>query len=264
MNKRLAGLMVICGMVLATSLQGAVILSEDFESYATPTTLDSGANPNGWAFYSSQMVHDLRWGSFYAPIYYPPFSPASTSQVQDGISSKEMGSTDSTNRAAYIASPVRFSSGQLTVTFDLRIPGDAPQPTGIRIADSVGGGSVDLACFYGPWDLVTPDAVRGFGDPGNYPRDWQHATMTIDLNTQTVTAGITCANAIWGGSTSVSSTSLALPAGFAADTVILWSQQVSSSYAYSCRVDNLVVDYVPEPATMSLILMGLAGVLRRR
>ncbi len=264
MNKRLTGLMVICGMVLATSLQGAVILSEDFESYATPTTLDSGTNPNGWAYYSSQIVHDLRWGSAYG-AYYPPFYPTSTSQVRDGISSKEMGSTDSLNRAASIASPVRFSSGQLAVTYDLRVPADGPEMTGVRIADSVGGGFVDLVYAYSCFFLITPDAASGFGDSGNYARDWQYATMNIDLNTQTVTAGVTCANAIYSGSTAAASTSLALPTGFAADTVILWNQYISGqTYAYSCRVDNLVVDYVPEPATISLILLGLAGLLRRR
>jgi hypothetical protein len=246
----------LCVLGLGTA-RGAVIFSEDFETYSDAGFLDDDPNPNGWAYSGGSVYVGIPWSLDYT------FTPNSTARTYLDGSNMVWEKKDGNTRSAIAALPAK-NSGQLTLTYDMWYLVNDPKHAGIRIQDSTTGGYMNIFAAYGGCILDTStDESSWFGDPGDYVYDVQSFTVTLDLDAGTVSAVVTCANPIYGGNTSSSSGTLNLPSGFVADRILLWNSN-GGGWSDSCIGDNIVVDYVPEPATMGLLMAGGLGMLLRK
>ncbi len=232
------GLMAaVCGllMVVGSSASAAVLASEDF-SYPDGALVPNG----GWANQSGT---------------------AGTLLVASGeaVVSQDSGSED----AELVAGP-EFSSGVYSATFDIRVEVDDPNVgiTGTDFEYFAHFSNDTSFNFRGRLDVVAPtaggDYTLGLASSSStnevaLPVDFAFgATVPVELSWDFSTG---LASVTAGGNTVVSTTVLL---GETLDSFNL--RQSNSSSDETIFVDNLVVSHVPEPATLALMLFGLAGI----
>ena len=280
-------LVLVLGM-MAMPVTAGVLLSEDFATYPGGSGINDstpGVNINGWADWTAPIMNDSSGapgvsGTF-SPVqgvnvdYIGALMPGLSTTPHPGFAGPLLGTEAS-------AAPVSLSpTGVATLDFDWALATATAQsggPAGVQLIDSATGKYVGWNTYSGSSWCDTSDAGSSgnYADPVGYFSAKQHVQLVVDFDGGTVASTTSSASVLYfgvgfpypsGGGLSITSSPLALPAGFAPDTVLLWNggYEMNVSQIYGPGYDNIVLDGVPEPATMSILAIGgLVGLLRKR
>ena len=256
---------VLLGLVGTTS---AAIFSDNFEEFTgDPQDVIGGANT--WAAYLSDVT--ITNPSSGDPAVYTPAGAARVYGVGDGMggggTSYSVAYFAAANRASAASIGSALSSGVVTLTYEYRFWGgdDMTGKSAVIFRDSITGNQIDVQVGWLKGAGLGANGSSGgawagwFADQGSGNDDRVRVTTTLDFTAGTfssVAVALT-GNGIFGGSTTSSSATLTLPANYAPDQVIVFTQ------GQAAVVDDLEI--IPEPVTMLVLLAGAGlSLLRRR
>ncbi len=277
-------LVLFFGMMVMPAA-ATVALSENWETYIGDTYANAGSNPNGWADYGALITMEgtgmINGGGVWSftAVEGIKVSAAMYAGVQTQATVPHPGYANPKDGAEASGASIAelLPTGIATLNMDLieGINGSSIDhgPWGVTLVNSSTGAYIGVNCWAGNYFLDTSDAGRTkmcSTSPAN-STVLQHLLLTIDFGAGTVATALT---APLGGLTyaEIGPNLLSLPSGFDPDTIVLWNAGVVSPvapigyYVGGPSFDNIVLDgtIIPEPATVSMLVVGLLGLLRRQ
>ncbi len=252
--KKLAVILGICAM-LATIANAQIVFQDDFENVPGVT----------WPDFSNDSDPIAQTGSYIQVIEQRSGISDSMVDVQV-VSNAAPGSPDGSNNYLVIdrVSQAGIRAGfsqrvteKTTIEFDYFVTADAQHGYGMTVVMQDTAGAT-----WAGWGISSQFKTNGWylGHPNgsanafiiNLPLNaWAHAKYEIDFDAGTYDISVNDQTYT----------------GIAFDAAVTGLQQIYIGGEYNgstSYIDNLVVSTVPEPATISILGLGIAGLITRR
>ena len=234
-NKSLGALLALTsGIVLATSANATTIFNETFEGYS----LGDSNGQGGWVDFGG-----------------PRPANVVNSIANGGAQSLEFSTNPGYGSDSTLDLAAPITSGQLTLSFDIYQPSSFDGRSNVYLSrgPTLTGTFEEGLFFLGEG--------ANFGDTGSPPTalltdQWVAVLVDIDLDADTAVAsygGTEIFNGAWnnGG---------ASPTQF--QGINIWAN--NGAAVDSFYIDNLVLEQVPEPSGIALLVLGASGLILRR
>ena len=262
----LTAIMICALFLMGTQVQATVLLDDNFESYSAPLELISVTAPSSPT--GEQYYYDGPGGWTKAAVV------ATGGNGGQAIGPNAEGSKYDIGTIP-LGTTVTAASAENIVNFsvDLKLGSYSESQSSFRLTNNGAWPyAMDAYLAYAPdWELVGGNWVQlgphsklvvdvfGVNFITEYDIedfDWMTVSGSINLGTGETTIGFDNGTQSGGNTFTIATSDI--------NAVMLGVQTAPDEVDTGQRVDNVFIEVTPEPATMSLLVLGAVGLIRRR
>jgi hypothetical protein len=245
---------ILLGALLAVSSSGvfaAIVFMDDFNK--TPNQPLIGTTPNiggTWAITGTSVVNPIQIVSNQVPL---------TNNGQDVNAALTSEAPNAGGFALHTSADINVIAAQATGDYFLHVSDPAGSSANfyqrLGASATTGGYFLQFAVTSGTGATTTPGTtVLTLGQTYHVDVNWNFVAGTLNDTFQVLVDGVPYLSKTWDSAT-------AEPPGIGSVNF----RQGSATVAPTVTVDNLAVEFVPEPASVSLLLFaGLFGLIKIR